>query len=408
MTTWVFQTEVDDNSGNMISKVRLEGTLATDGNIVETSTTANPPQSTTVTVTPPASTKVYQSAGVINVITNSITARNGVLGTGIPAFILGIVFLLLLGVSRRGKGYPWFKPLSIVICVLTAVMTFLGVFLYAKVLNIGYSFIIWAGFAIFALLGGIFTGIPHSGSKGRFIPLACMTVALALGVAALATTSWYSELDDNGTPNRVVTTSTAGVKAYSVVQQIYDTSGTNVVSTDTITSTFSSDTFHRVFSSATLSEDRTITKCPTTPAGGECYDATALENGIFKDFITGGQKALGCGIPALMFCVAAMVAMGTLLRGSPPQHAKLVAIVCACVASGLGFLGLFLYAAITSVGASFVVYAAAGFLWVLTACMAFSLLNSGGDSTTARPAAQTPTDTKATTGGTSNTDTTQV
>jgi len=264
-------------------------------------------------------------------------------------------------------------------------MTFLGVFLYAKVLNIGYSFIIWAGFAIFALLGGIFTIIPSVGSRGRFLPLACLTVALVLAVTSLATTSWYSEVDDVSTANsRTVTTATAGVKAYSVLVESYDPTGTTIQTSLTISSSFGSDTFERKFVSSTITTDDTITKCPTTPQGGNCYSATALETGIFKDFIPGGQKALGCGIPALLFCVAAMVGMGTLLRGSPPTHAKLVTIGCSFVASTLAFLGLFLYAAITSVGASFVVYAAAGFMWVLASCMAFGLLNTtatGGSST---------------------------
>jgi len=257
-------------------------------------------------------------------------------------------------------------------------MTFLGLFLYAKVLDIGYSFIVWAGFAVFALLGGIFTILPHVGSKGRYLPLMCMGVALALAIIAISTPSWFSEVVEQATPRRVQT-SNSGVKAYRVMYETYDAAGTNVINSVAITSSFGSDTFQRKFVSVNppLTEDLTITKCPTTPQAGNCYDATAFENGRFKEFISGGEKALGCGIPAIFGGVVAIVAMFALLRGSPPQHSKLIAIVASFLSSALAFLGLFLYAAVTSVGASFVVYAAAGFMWVLASCMAFGLLSGG-------------------------------
>jgi len=290
-----------------------------------------------------------------------------------------LIFLLLLGLNRASCGKPWFKQVSVLICVLTVVMTFLGVFLYAKVLNIGYSFIIWAGFCIWTLLGGIFTILPNAGTKGRYLPVGCMTLGLILGIVALATPDWYSFVNDNQTPNsRVVQTTNAGVKAYSFQQQTYDPTGTNVVDTQTITSSFGSSTFQESDVTATQSTTNTITKCGGGPANQQCYDATALEVGIFQNFITGGNQVLGCGIPALFCCVGGLVAMGFILKGSSDRRTKGGAIGAAFVASALGFLGLFLYASHTSVGASFIIYAAAGFMWVMAACMAFGLLGSGG------------------------------
>lgn len=381
LTTWIYEDVLRDSNGNQRTLYRLEGALKTDGDLEQTETT--PTSTTTSTVVPPQSTQIYQSAGVVAIIEDSREARDGVLGTGIPAFLIGIAFLVMLGASRMGKGQSWIKPLSVVLCVLTAVMTFIGVFLYAKVLNIGYSFIIWAGFAIFALLAGIFVIIPSSGRKAKFLPSACMVLALILGILALSTPNWYSEVIDRRPGDNNVFTGNAGVKAYSSQTETYDTAGTTLTSTRTLSSSFGSDSFTRkvVTVNPASSNEETITKCPTNVLGPNgCYEATFAEESRFKDFIPAGEKALGCGIPALLFGAVGLGFMVALSAGSSLAYAKPVTIGCAFISSALAFLGLFLYAAVTSVGASFVIYAAAGFMWVFAACMAFGLLNEGGSS----------------------------
>jgi len=374
MTTWTFNSETDDSNGNLQTKSTLQGQLASDGSFVITTTT--PTLTTTSTMNPPQSTTFYQNAGVVSLINDSITARNGALGTGIPAFLLGLVFLIMLGVSQQGRGKTWFRPIAVLLCVLTAVMTFIGVFLYSKVLDIGFSFILWAGFAIFCLLGGIFTIIGDTGKKGRFLPLTCMILAIILGVVSLSTKNWYSEVNDSRPSGQQVVTANAGVKAYTVLTQNYDTTGVTLQSSQQIWSSFDSDTFQQETDvvSPPSSQTLTITKCPTTPTGGPCYQATAQENSRFKDFIPGGQQALGCGIPALILALIATLMMVMLLRASAHAYTKPAALGCAFVGSALGFLGLFLYAAVSSVGASFIIYSAAGFMWVLASCMAFGLL----------------------------------
>jgi len=262
---------------------------------------------------------------------------------------------------------------------LTVVLTFVGVFLYSVVINIGYSFVIWAGFAIFMLLAGIFSAIPNQSPRQRWVPIFCAMTGIILAVVAFATAHWYSETSNLTFIFRQVTVSNAGVQVYSYDQSNYDPNSGAFLGETTLTSCFSCSTFdYKTINPGSPNTDQTITKCPGNPNGGQCYMATTLEKGQFQAFIGGGQKAMGCGIPALIFAALAAVAIGTLFRGSgnccsggPPQHAKVIAVAFSLVASALAFLGLFLYAAITSVGVSFVLYSIAGFMWVLAFCLGF-------------------------------------
>lgn len=359
--------------GSFISSDEYSGPL-TVGDLTHVRKT--PTTEKTEIITPPASEQIYKIIG--SVLSDSVEARDGVIGTGIPALLFACAFLLCLVLSHKRKGHAKCRHIGVVFIIITILLVFVGVFLYSEVLNVGACLVVWTGFCIFAALTGFFVGNAGGSGRARWTPIGFWLLALLLAGVALGVSRWMSQTrdtlrSDGISPDYTIRSSQyAGVNGYGFENSVLDSSGVKSSATS-FSSTFFGDSFTTVVFLKGNTVTTTYQKCDDPSQ--DCSKAMIEEQTTFAPFKLGSQEVLGCGIPAMIFLFATGMGLLALSMGKGPRVTKTVTAVCAFVSSGFGFMGLFLYSAQTSVGYSFILYSGAGFCWVLVLVLAVFTLD---------------------------------
>lgn len=253
------KTVEEDQSGEFVKSVEIKGSLKVGDLTVITKT---PNSEKVETISPPYSDAIYKAIG--SLLTDSITARDGVIGTGIPAVALGVGFLVCFCLSQKGKGPRFCSTIGTILVAATVLFVFVGVFLYSKVLDVGICLVVWTGFCIFAVLIACFIGQIEHGGRKRHLPLVFWCMALLLGVVALAVPYWMSESREtfvDAIPDYTrLDRRYSGVDAYGEETRKTDLDG-NIISSFSFDSRYRGDTFTTVSIQNGKTTSKTLTKC---------------------------------------------------------------------------------------------------------------------------------------------------
>jgi len=121
-------------------------------------------------------TTVIVTTGLLSDLQNSsryITAGNYALGFGVCGAVFGFVGAILVMLELAGKKGK-FVAVGILFDLIAAILIIIGDVLYAKKLNVGYSFIVWTASAFIVLasvallVSGVFVSTETEGAGARY------------------------------------------------------------------------------------------------------------------------------------------------------------------------------------------------------------------------------------------------